>query len=101
VRRRVVEKALAWLTRNNPLYAKIDIDTAELDSWDAPSHGVPRQIYARLERAVSVGEGANGAGRATYGTQFYVLGWPVEALHPLSDCSEGSGWWAGVPYDPD
>ncbi|KAM5348941.1 hypothetical protein ACJ41O_008764 [Fusarium nematophilum] len=39
VRRRVVEKALVWLKRHNPLYADIDIDTAELDSWDAPSHG--------------------------------------------------------------
>ncbi|KAH6954034.1 hypothetical protein BKA56DRAFT_625250 [Ilyonectria sp. MPI-CAGE-AT-0026] len=45
-----VEKALVWLKRHNPLYADIDIDTAELDSWDSPSHGVPPQVYERLER---------------------------------------------------
>jgi hypothetical protein len=50
VRRRVVEKALLWLKRHNPLYADIDIDTAELDSWDAPPHGVPSQVYERLEQ---------------------------------------------------
>lgn len=54
VRRRVVEKALVWLKRHNPLYIDIDIDTAELDSWDVPSdvpsHGVPYQVYERLER---------------------------------------------------
>ena len=50
VRRRVVEKALVWLKRHNPLYVDIDIDTAELDSWEVPSHGVPYQVYVRLER---------------------------------------------------
>ncbi|PVH91578.1 hypothetical protein DM02DRAFT_663850 [Periconia macrospinosa] len=50
VRRRVVEKALVWLKRHNPLYANIDIDIAELESWEAPPHGVPCQIYDRLER---------------------------------------------------
>jgi len=50
VRRRVVEKALVWLKRNNPLYKKIRIDTEEMDSWEAPSHGVPSQVYTRLER---------------------------------------------------
>jgi hypothetical protein len=45
-----MEKALLWLKRHNPLYADIDIDTAELDSWDAPPHGVPSQVYERLER---------------------------------------------------
>ncbi|EJT68750.1 hypothetical protein GGTG_13680 [Gaeumannomyces tritici R3-111a-1] len=50
VRRRVVEKALVWLKRNNPLYATIHIDTADMDTWEAPSHGVPSQVYARLER---------------------------------------------------
>ncbi|KAL8303418.1 hypothetical protein RB600_007051 [Gaeumannomyces tritici] len=50
VRRRVVERALVWLKRNNPLYAKIHIDTAEMDTWEAPPHGVPSQVYARLER---------------------------------------------------
>ncbi len=50
VRRRVVERALVWLKRHNPLYANIDIDTAEMDSWEAPAHGVPSQVYGRLER---------------------------------------------------
>jgi len=50
VRRRVVEKALVWLKRNNPLYASIDIDVAELESWETPSHGVPCQVYDRLEK---------------------------------------------------
>ncbi|KAJ3530216.1 hypothetical protein NM208_g9424 [Fusarium decemcellulare] len=50
VRRRVVEKALMWLKKHNPLYADIEIDMAELNSWEAPEHGVPPQIYERLER---------------------------------------------------
>ena len=50
VRRRVVERALVWLKRHNPLYANITIDTVEMDSWEAPAHGVPSQIYGRLER---------------------------------------------------
>ncbi|KAH6869547.1 hypothetical protein B0T10DRAFT_593486, partial [Thelonectria olida] len=32
VRRRVVERALAWLQRNNPHYRDIEIDKAEMDS---------------------------------------------------------------------
>jgi hypothetical protein len=50
VRRRAVERALVWLKRNNPHYADIEIDTAEMESWGAPSHGVPPQVYERLER---------------------------------------------------
>ncbi|KAF1807857.1 hypothetical protein P152DRAFT_477822 [Eremomyces bilateralis CBS 781.70] len=50
VRRRVVEKALVWLKRYNPLYRHIEIDVAELDSWDAPLHGVPSRVYERLRR---------------------------------------------------
>ncbi|KAF2184535.1 hypothetical protein K469DRAFT_780863, partial [Zopfia rhizophila CBS 207.26] len=50
VRRRVVEKALVWLKKNNPLYANIEIDIAEMESWEAPSHGVPSQVYDRLEK---------------------------------------------------
>ncbi len=42
VRRRVVERALVWLKRNNPLYAGIHIDTAEMDSWSAPIQGILR-----------------------------------------------------------
>ncbi|KAL8367267.1 hypothetical protein RB599_010317, partial [Gaeumannomyces hyphopodioides] len=50
VRRRIVERALVWLKRHNPLYANIHIDKAEMDSWDTPWHGVPSQVYDRLER---------------------------------------------------
>src|SRR5256714_10058632 len=50
VRRRVVEKALVWLKRHNPLYASIEIDMAEMESWEAPSYGVPCQVYDRMER---------------------------------------------------
>jgi hypothetical protein len=47
----VVERALVWLKRNNPQYASIVIDTAEMETWEASSsHGVPRQVYERLER---------------------------------------------------
>ena len=50
VRRRAVERALVWLKRHNPHYANIEIDTVEMESWGAPSHGVPSQVYRRLER---------------------------------------------------
>lgn len=52
VRRRVVERALVWLKRHNPLYANITINTAEMDSWEAPgsAQDVPFQVYERLER---------------------------------------------------
>ena len=50
VRRSVVERALVWLKRNNPLYSNISIDSAEMDTWDSPAHGVPSQVYAYLER---------------------------------------------------
>jgi hypothetical protein len=50
VRRRAVEKALVWLKMHNPLYANIEIDVAEMESWGAPSHGVPSQVYERIER---------------------------------------------------
>jgi hypothetical protein len=50
VRRRVVERALMWLKDNNHLYVDISIDKAELESWEAAAHGVPSQIYERLER---------------------------------------------------
>jgi hypothetical protein len=47
----VVERALVWLTRNNPHYASIEIDTAEMETWEASSsYGVPHQIYERLQR---------------------------------------------------
>ncbi|KAJ6437985.1 hypothetical protein O9K51_09407 [Purpureocillium lavendulum] len=50
VRRRVVERALVWLKRNNPLYAEIEIDVAEMESWGDPVHGVPALVYERMER---------------------------------------------------
>ncbi|KAH6973255.1 hypothetical protein EDB80DRAFT_348996 [Ilyonectria destructans] len=50
VRRRVVEGALVWLKKNNPHYADIEIDVAEMDSWGGPLHGVPSQVYEHMER---------------------------------------------------
>ncbi|KAM4063864.1 ATP-dependent DNA helicase PIF1 [Hirsutella rhossiliensis] len=50
VRRSVVERALAWLKENNPLYGEVEIDTAEMDSWGAPPYGVPAVVCERLER---------------------------------------------------
>ncbi|KAM4064173.1 ATP-dependent DNA helicase PIF1 [Hirsutella rhossiliensis] len=50
VRRQVVERALVWLKKNNPHYADIEIDKAEMDSWGTPSHGVPSIVYGRMER---------------------------------------------------
>ncbi|KAI8648527.1 ATP-dependent DNA helicase [Fusarium keratoplasticum] len=50
VRRRVVERALVWLKKNNPQYAEIEIDAAEMESWGAPLHGVPSLVYDRMER---------------------------------------------------
>ncbi|XP_044717280.1 PIF1-like helicase domain-containing protein [Hirsutella rhossiliensis] len=50
VRRSAVERALAWLKENNPLYGEVEIDTAEMASWGAPPHGVPPVVCERLER---------------------------------------------------
>lgn len=50
VRRRVVERALDWLRANNPHYAHIKIDKAEMNSWGEPVDGVPALVYDRLER---------------------------------------------------
>ncbi|KAJ4175614.1 hypothetical protein NW767_015725 [Fusarium falciforme] len=50
VRRRVVERALVWLKKNNPHYAEIEIDAAEMESWGAPPHGGPPLVYDRMER---------------------------------------------------
>lgn len=50
VRRRVVERALVWLKMNNPHYAEIEIDAAEMESWGAPPHGVPSLVYDCMER---------------------------------------------------
>ncbi|UNI18382.1 DNA helicase, partial [Purpureocillium takamizusanense] len=50
VTRLVVEKALGWLRANNPHYAGIAIDVAEMDSWGTAAHGVPSALYNRMER---------------------------------------------------
>ncbi|KJZ69552.1 hypothetical protein HIM_11065 [Hirsutella minnesotensis 3608] len=50
VRPRVVERALIWLRRNNPHYAGIEIDAAEMESWGDSADGVPALVYERLER---------------------------------------------------
>ncbi|KAM4063434.1 PIF1-like helicase [Hirsutella rhossiliensis] len=50
VRRSAVERALAWLKENNPLYGEVEIDAAEIASWGAPPHGVPPVVCERLER---------------------------------------------------
>ncbi|KAM4055500.1 PIF1-like helicase [Hirsutella rhossiliensis] len=55
VRRRVVERALVWLKRNNPHYAEIEIDAAEMESWGDSIHGYrPRtaHVVPPTERAV-------------------------------------------------
>jgi hypothetical protein len=49
VRRRVVERALAWLQRNNPHYRDVEVDEAEMVGWGAPPHNVPSQILQRME----------------------------------------------------
>ncbi|XP_044717265.1 VrtJ [Hirsutella rhossiliensis] len=43
VRRRVVERALVWLKRNNPHYAEIEIDAAEMESWETRYTGYRRR----------------------------------------------------------
>ena len=50
VRCRVVERALVWQKRYNPLYANIDINMAEMNSWGVLVYSIPFQIYRRLER---------------------------------------------------
>ncbi|KAF2184190.1 hypothetical protein K469DRAFT_710096 [Zopfia rhizophila CBS 207.26] len=49
VRRCVVERALVWLKRHNPLYANVHIDRAEMDGWDASPYG--RNEPSAWERA--------------------------------------------------
>ncbi|KAM4067377.1 PIF1-like helicase [Hirsutella rhossiliensis] len=50
VRWRVVERAFVWLKRNNPHYAEIEIDAAEMESWGDSIHGVPSSVCDRMER---------------------------------------------------
>ncbi|XP_044714585.1 PIF1-like helicase domain-containing protein [Hirsutella rhossiliensis] len=42
VRRSAVERALAWLKENNPLYGEVEIDAAEIASWGAAARTPPR-----------------------------------------------------------
>ncbi|RSL80042.1 hypothetical protein CEP52_017444, partial [Fusarium oligoseptatum] len=49
VRRRVIERALAWLRRNNRHYRDVEVDVAEMDSWEASPHDVPPQVFQRME----------------------------------------------------
>ncbi|KAM4067349.1 PIF1-like helicase [Hirsutella rhossiliensis] len=34
---------------NNPHYSEVEVDTAEMDSWGEPAHGVPAAVWERLE----------------------------------------------------
>ncbi|KAM4055439.1 PIF1-like helicase [Hirsutella rhossiliensis] len=78
VRRRVVERALVWLKRNNPHYAEIEIDAAEMESWGDSIHGVPSSVCDRMERNEPSGwESADGARCAAHGTR-RGRGGPVE-----------------------
>ncbi|KAM4063272.1 PIF1-like helicase [Hirsutella rhossiliensis] len=49
VRRSAVERALAWLKENNPLYGEVEIDAAEMASWGR-RRTVPPVVCERLER---------------------------------------------------
>ncbi|EXM14869.1 hypothetical protein FOTG_16742 [Fusarium oxysporum f. sp. vasinfectum 25433] len=55
VSRRVVERALVWLRKNNPHYAEIEIDVVEMESWGAPPHGEKTrtaQVVPPTERGI-------------------------------------------------
>ncbi|KJZ69221.1 hypothetical protein HIM_11384 [Hirsutella minnesotensis 3608] len=54
VRRRVVGRALVWLKTNNPHYAEIAIDEAEMESWGDPIHGVPASPSLQLIKKVNL-----------------------------------------------
>ncbi|KAM4055545.1 PIF1-like helicase [Hirsutella rhossiliensis] len=87
VRRQVVERALVWLKKNNPHYADIEIDKAEMDSWEPHRTVVPpaeramdgdssaeiEEVLARLHQGQDVsdrpsresdGDGADGTNDA-------------------------------------
>ena len=92
VRRRVVERALAWLKRNNPLYAGIHIDTAEMDRWSNPVHGVLPQIYDRLERnEPSGGEKARTGQLAPAAERGLEEDGPVDIREIMAELREGNG----------
>ena len=63
VRRRIVERALVWLKRNNPLYANTPIDTAEMERWGEPLLSGAWTLGA--ERAFGKGRDTNGAHRSS------------------------------------
>ncbi|XP_044717906.1 PIF1-like helicase domain-containing protein [Hirsutella rhossiliensis] len=78
VRRRVVERALVWLKRNNPHYAEIEIDAAEMESWGDSIHGYRRRcaiVWSGTSRLG--GRSADGARCAAHGTR-HGRGGPVE-----------------------
>jgi hypothetical protein len=96
VRRRVVERALAWLKRNNPLYAGIYIDTAEMDSWSSPLHGVPLQIYDRMERNESSGREKARTGQLVPAAERGMEeDGPVDIQEIIAKLSEGNGPYPG------
>lgn len=97
VRRRVVETALLWLKRHNPLYANIDISTGEMDSWDTPSHGVPSYVYDRLERnEPSAREKIQTAHIVPPTGRGLEDGGPVDIRELLASLQEGGGLPGGV-----
>ncbi|KAM4061026.1 PIF1-like helicase [Hirsutella rhossiliensis] len=61
VRRSAVERALAWLKENNPLYGEVEIDAAEIASWGAAARGAAggtAQVVPPSERAMDDGGAA-------------------------------------------
>ncbi|KAM4067070.1 PIF1-like helicase [Hirsutella rhossiliensis] len=78
VRRRVVERALVWLKRNNPHYAEIEIDAAEMESWETRYTGYRRpveieELFALLNQGQEAGgqgegHGPNGEGAVRDGS---------------------------------
>ncbi|KAM4056500.1 VrtJ [Hirsutella rhossiliensis] len=53
VRRSAVERALAWLKENNPLYGEVEIDAAEMASWGRRRTGTrTAQVVPPSERAM-------------------------------------------------
>ncbi|KAM4064147.1 PIF1-like helicase [Hirsutella rhossiliensis] len=58
VRRSAVERALAWLKENNPLYGEVEIDAAEIASWGAAARTQTAQVVPPSERAMDDGGAA-------------------------------------------
>ena len=53
VRRHTVHEALKWLKANNPYYAEIDINLANLE--DLPTDDVPSEIFNTMRQTTDVG----------------------------------------------